>query len=265
MASSFVAFIDEAGDDGFKFKENNEGSTRWLVLSAVVCRRENVHFAFEALKAAKATLGMDPKAVFHFQKMRHEHRNVLVRSFVGKPFRTISVLSYKPDIPSPERFQANKDMLYRYLSRLLIERLSWCCRDAYRPSQGGDGKVELIFSNRSSMSYQELRDYINHLMAQDANGSSVKIHWPAFSADLVRSVPHNQMAGLQLADAVATSLYFGVNLSRFNVNDPSYLSLLRPHAYRHQNKFLGYGVKFLSDFEALKKQMPHLGAAFENW
>lgn len=265
MPSSFVAYIDEAGDDGFKFLPDNAGSTRWLVLTAVICRRENAHFPVESLKAAMATLGIDPKKPFHFQPMRHEHRNVLLHNIVGKPFRTISVLSYKPHIPSPERFQANKDMLYRYLSRLLIERLSWFCRDMHKASGVGDGKVELIFSNRSSMSYKDLRDYIHLLMIKDANGGQVKIHWPSFDAELVRSVPHEKMAGLQVADAVATSYYYGINLSRFGINDASYMNQLRAHAYRHKQRYLGYGVKFLTDFEALKKEMPHLDAAFQNW
>lgn len=265
MPSSFVAYIDEAGDDGFKFLPNNAGSTRWLILTAVVCRRENAGFPVEALKAAKATLGVDSKKPFHFQPMKHEHRNVLLHNIAGKPFRTISVLSYKPHISSPERFQANKDMLYRYLSRLLIERLSWFCRDMHKATRTGDGKVELIFSNRSSMSYKDLSDYINQLMIKDANGDQVKIHWPAFDSKLVRSVPHENLAGLQVADAVATSYYYGVNLSRFGINDHSYMNQLRGHAYSHQGRFLGYGVKFLSDYEDLKKEMPHLSAAFENW
>lgn len=37
MASSFIAYIDEAGCEGFKF---GGGSSLWFVLSAVVTRRE---------------------------------------------------------------------------------------------------------------------------------------------------------------------------------------------------------------------------------
>lgn len=33
--SSFVVYIDESGVEGFIFKEDDSGSSRWLALSAV--------------------------------------------------------------------------------------------------------------------------------------------------------------------------------------------------------------------------------------
>lgn len=41
MNASFVAYVDESGDEGFKFLPNAQGSSRWFVLSAMVIRREN--------------------------------------------------------------------------------------------------------------------------------------------------------------------------------------------------------------------------------
>jgi hypothetical protein len=36
MTTSFVAYIDESGDEGFKFLPNEQGSSRWFVLSALL-------------------------------------------------------------------------------------------------------------------------------------------------------------------------------------------------------------------------------------
>lgn len=36
MTSSFRVYIDESGDEGFTFLPNEQGSSRWLVLSALV-------------------------------------------------------------------------------------------------------------------------------------------------------------------------------------------------------------------------------------
>jgi hypothetical protein len=36
MAASFVAYIDESGDEGFKFAK---GSSEWFVLSAAITRK----------------------------------------------------------------------------------------------------------------------------------------------------------------------------------------------------------------------------------
>lgn len=41
MTASFVAYVDESGDEGFKFLPNEKGSSRWFVLSAMVIRKEN--------------------------------------------------------------------------------------------------------------------------------------------------------------------------------------------------------------------------------
>lgn len=264
MASSFVAYIDESGDEGFTFKEDGKGSSRWFVLSAVVFRRPNDLSAVSALKGARSTLGWDAKRTFHFCEMKHEQRLVLLHSLADTPFRTVSILSYKPDIPDVERYQANKFLLYRYLTRLLIERVSWLCRDHHKQGDG-DGTVDFIFSDRAMMSYDDIRNYINKLKAQSEAGASVKIHWPVVNMDNLRAVAHSQLAGLQIADAVATSTHYAVKLSRFNVADPSYLGLLRRHVYRHRRQFLGYGIKTLSSFNTLQEKMPHLRAAFENW
>ena len=71
------------------------------------------------------------------------------------PIRTVSVLVYKPLIAEPEKFQNTKYLLYRYATRLLLERVSWLGRDQRRPGEG-DGFTEVIFSNRSNMSYEDI-------------------------------------------------------------------------------------------------------------
>jgi hypothetical protein len=142
--------------------------------------------------------------------------------------------------------------------------VSWLCRDKQIDGQG-DGSVDLIFSDRASMSYTDLRDYIELLRKQSLLSANIQIHWPAVVTEKIRAVSHNQMAGLQIADAVATSVFYGIRLSRFGISDPSYMALLRELAYQHRKLRFGYGVKFLSNFQGLKEKMPHLNAAFENW
>ncbi len=264
MRSSFVAYIDESGDEGFTFREDGTGSSRWFVISAVVFTRSNEPGGVSALRTAREKLQWDPKKDFHFSAMKHEHRLVLMHELRKLKFQTITIASHKPDIPDPERFQANKFLLYRYLARLLIERISWLCRD-HREGDDADGTAELIFSDRASMSYDDLRNYMDLLRQQSATDTKIRVHWPAIDLQKLRAVAHKQLAGLQIADAVATSHYYGINLSRYGINDPSYLRLIRTKAYRHQGELFGYGVKFLSRMEDLEKKMPHLTAAFEDW
>lgn len=251
--------------EGFTFHDDGTGSSRWFVLSAAVFRRSNeASSVVPALKAARATLNMEPRKPFHFSDMRHEPRLVLLNGAAQLAFRTVTIISYKPDIRDIETYQANKCLLYRYLTRLLVERVSWLCRDC-RKADGEDERVELIFSDRASMSYTDIKTYIELLRRQSEADHRISIHWPSIDVAHLRAVAHAQLAGLQIADAVATSYLYGVRLSRYGIADPSYMRLLRRHPYRHRGVCFGYGVKFLSRLDALQERMPHLGAAFTDW
>lgn len=61
MTHSFVAYIDESGDEGFTFLEDGSGSSRWLVLSALVMRKENDHLVVDTARKARELLRKPPK------------------------------------------------------------------------------------------------------------------------------------------------------------------------------------------------------------
>lgn len=196
--------------------------------------------------------------------MDHPPRLVLFHELAALSFKTVSVLSYKPDIQDVQIYRSSKFLLYRDLTNLLVERVSWLCRDHARVGEG-DGSVDLIFSDRAAMSYEDMRDYMRSLRRQSESDGPGRVHWPAINIERLRAVQHSQLAGLQIADAVASSTFYAVNPSRFGITDPSYLHFLRHHVYRQEGAWLGFGVHFLSDFGSLKSRMPHLGAAFEDW
>ena len=131
------------------------------------------------------------------------------------------------------------------------------CRD-HRKADVGDGRAEIIFSNRSQMSYNDLRDYLRKLR-DDSNELTVNVDWSVVDPGFIRAVEHSQMAGLQVADAVASSLYAAVNPNQYGDTENKYAQLLLPTCYRHKGVMLGYGLKFWpGDFEALKKENPQL-------
>lgn len=263
MTSSYQVFIDESGDEGFKFLPDERGSSRWFVLSATIFRTSNNLAPVNATKEIKQVLKKDVKAVLHFRDLKHEQRIACVSTLAKHSFRTVSVVSYKPDISDPEKYQANKYLLYRYLTRILLERVSWLCRDNVKPGEG-DGSAELIFSDRSAMSYEDIRSYINLLKSQSAT-QNIQIHWPAINPDKIRAVQHAKLAGLQVADIVASSIFFALHFNPYGYAEPRYAEILKSHAYKHRGARLGYGLKFLSSFEALKEKMPHVDAAFGKW
>lgn len=244
MTNSFRVYIDESGDEGFTFLPNEQGSSRWLVLSALVFRRENDLLAVELARQARELLKKPPRHPLHFRELKHEQRVPLARMIGQTNARAVSVLIHKPSIPSPENFQQQKYSLYRYACRVLLERVSWLCRDHRRVGHGS-GRAELIFSNRSAMSYDDLRNYLHQLKADEVH--DVRIDWGVIDPALVSAVNHDQLAGLQLADALATSVFYAVHKNQYGEVEDRYLKLVSPIIYRRENKIEGYGMKFWCD------------------
>lgn len=257
MNPSFVVYIDESGDEGFVFNGDGSGSSRWFVLSAAVIRKVNDLQMVSCLKDVREVLGKPPKMPLHFVDLKHEQRVPYIRRVGELPIRTVNVLIHKPLIAEPEKFQNTKYLLYRYATRMLLERVSWLCRDQRQPGEG-DGFVEIIFSNRSNMSYDDIRNYLHLLMRQHHdNPQKVQIDPTVIDPERIRSVEHSKLAGLQVADAVASGFHFAVKVNRYGETETGYLSHLKKTLYRHQKTVLGYGIKvWPEDFATLKAKAP---------
>ena len=92
------------------------------------------------------------------------------------------------------------------------------------------------------MSYDDLRAYLCRL--RDDSGQSPNIAWEALAPELLRAVNHDQLAGLQLADAVASGVFYAVHRSQYGEIEDRYLRLLGRTIYRREGQLDGYGLKF---------------------
>lgn len=257
MSSSFTVYIDESGDEGFVFQPNERGSSRWLVLSAVIYRKIHDLDAVRLMREVREILDKPVRKALHFRELKHEQRVPYVRAIGAAQLRTVTVLIHKPSIKEPEVFQNDGHRLYRYATRLLLERVSWLCRDQYCPGEG-DGTAEITFSNRSAMSYDDLRNYLCHLR-ETAEAKDIRVDWNVVKPERVKAVNHDQLAGLQIADAVASGIYFAVNLNQYGETEDRYLRHLSATIYRHKKVGLGYGLKFWpEDLDTLMDELPHL-------
>ncbi len=237
MAESFVVYIDESGDEGFRF---DAGSSEWFVLSAIVCRKHLDHRAVELMREVRRLLGKEPKYTVHFQNLKHQQRIPYLDALAKEKFRTISVLCHKKSLTESEYLQT-KSVLYFYTARYLIERISWYCRDNRLRDDAGDGSAKIIFSNRSGMSYDDLREYLKKL--QENPKTKGEIDWNVIKPDQIAAVPHSHRAGLQAVDAVASSLFSAFEPSRYGFIEDRYVQMMMPVMYRREGQLQGYGVK----------------------
>jgi len=152
---------------------------------------------------------------------------------------TITVGCYKPDL-NRTSVLLNGHRLYYYLTRFLVERISWYCRDSlHLIHDGSNGTVKLYFSNRASMGYSDMQDYLD-LIRLD---SRVQIHWPVLTPLQIQPLPHARRDGLQVADAVVSSWFNAFEPTPQNVTEPRYAREVLPRAYRRFGRLRSYGLK----------------------
>jgi Protein of unknown function (DUF3800) len=250
MAHSFLAYIDESGDDGignYRVPGARGGSSRWLVISACIFRQSFDLDAVEWRDAICALMPDKKRKGIHFSNMSHGQRIATVQSLASRPIRAASILSNKMTIP--DGVYTNKNQLYFYLTRYLIERLSWFCRDMRPQVPHSDGRVKITFSRRGGMSYPDFRAYLERLKA--AVDDDVNIYWPVIDIDGICARDHSTSAGLQLVDAIASAFAAGVEPDGFGNCECRYAEILKPIVYVRGKNYLSYGVKFVPNPNAM--------------
>jgi hypothetical protein len=234
MKSSFIAYIDESGCDGFR---HDKGSTHWLVLAAAVFRAENELSGVRVVDAVRHELNKDPKKDLHFDHLTHDQRVVYASRVASTSLRGIAVAIHKPSLTDKGTFQV-KGRLYNYAVRYLVERISWLCTTARNRDDVGDGKVDLVFSHRRTTSYEDIRDYLDTMRQRGTD-----IEWSAIDPVRVRAVPHRQLKGLWIADCIAGCIYKGLEINRHGFTEPRYAEILRPIMWSRNRAYSGTGIK----------------------
>lgn len=259
---TFVAYIDESGDEGFRF---NAGSSDWFVLSAFICRKSEIADVDRLAADVRVILNKPVHHELHFRKLKHEHRVALTNELAKSPYKSMSILTHKPSLMKPTSFNGDCK-LYRYNLRYLLERVSWYCRDNKQFRDAGDGSVELIFSKRMRMSYADIISYLDLLLSNASlrvDGEQiidVRLSGAIIKTDQITALPARWRSGLQFADVVATSCYYGVELSQVGYVESRYLTTLKPMLYAYKSRVLRYGLKF---FPILEKDLGNVNAQLE--
>lgn len=158
------------------------------------------------------------------------------------PVKIISVLVEKRELANADVFSGNGFRLYFYTMRLLLERISWLCRDAENP-----GPARLIFERCKGLKYNELGEYINHLkeIGDDPHTHErVSIDWQSVITEDFLVASHDEYHTLQLADCAASSANQALEL-RHGHTEHRFMKILKPVVYCRARNYLSYGLKFL--------------------
>ena len=264
MSHSFLAFIDESGDDGIgKFREPGAqgGSSSWLCISACIFRQAQ---NLEPVKWRDDIRVMLPKKGnrkdIHFKELDHNQKVAVARMLSDKPIRFVNVM-YNKRTAQPDTW-SQKNQLYFYLTRYLVERISWLCRDLRKQVPEGDGRVQITFSRRGGMSYPDFQNYMTRLKKSDDN--DVRIHWPVIDIESISAQDHSTSASLQMADIGASSFWKGLEPDPYGNCECRYAEILKPKTYHRNGNYASYGMKVVSNHrpEDLTPDQKHMLALF---
>jgi hypothetical protein len=238
---SYVAYIDEAGDPGLQRIKplDDNGSSEWLVLSAVVIGAPNE----EKVAPWRNTILRETKSQrkdLHFTNLKPWNRRIACLELAKLPVRLFVVCSNKKNMrgytnPFAEQYPA-PNWFYAWLSRLLLERVTYFVRQKSLEQHGEIRKVRLEFSSRGGLNRFSITSYLNWLKLRSEEGKNYlplgNIVWETIDENQVVIFNHKERAGLQLADTVASAFFKACDYVDTGECDPEFAKLLDPRMCR---------------------------------
>lgn len=219
-----TVYIDEAGDLGV-----NTG-TQWFVLSGVIIEKEDEKDIRAKISFIKNKLNINE---IHIRKIRDfNKRAYAVKTLAGENFTYINILANTQQLDT-KRFPSAL-LLYNFMCRMLLERVSWCLRDTNRTA-------DIVLSSRGTNRDKELIHYIQNKLLTDPNNEIEKV----FQKISAKSASQWDM--LQIADVCATTMFLSHNVNEFGFCFPCFVSALSDHLYTYNDKLIKYGIKYLND------------------
>ena len=246
MTYTHIAYVDEAGDEGFGKLRNPDrgGQSQWLLLGAVIVRahsdpllprwRDEILYRFSASKIKD----------LHFRNLKHDQKVVVCQELATKEIFYCITLSNKATLPGSKWAELFKrpGHLYNYLTRWLLERTTtFCATDAI--DQRIRPRLKVVFSRRGGTNYQAMHDYMTLMRDDREKIRPVRsINWNAFSPDDIVVENHSKWAGLQIADAVTSSVFNAVEPNIYGNTERRYADLIRSKAIAVNGYTLNCGI-----------------------
>lgn len=255
MAVEFVAYIDEAGDEGLGKLAAGPvgGQSRWLILGAcLVARADDLKLpAFRDKILARFPQRSAAKDL-HFRHLKHAQRTVVCQEISQMPIGICVAMSHKVTIPGT-RWEATfkkPGFLYNWLVRWLLERLTYQCKLI---SGGKPCSLKVVFSRRANTNYQAMRNYLILMRDKKEVMKPVRsILWNVLDIDSIIVENHSKWAGLQIADCVTSAFFVGVEPNAYGNYEHQYGHVLKNKLIKDRGSVLNCGLVPVPSLTACK-------------
>jgi hypothetical protein len=259
MACGYVAYIDEAGDDGLYSPmrpDEPHGASEWMAMAAVVVRTENDKHAVAWAKQIIRDINQHQVRHLHFRTLREEKKPIVCSAIAKLPVRCFVVLSHKLNMKghrnlAAERAKVNRTAwFYCWLSRLLLERVTGFCASRTMMDYGENREIRIEFSDRGGLNIEDVKLYYAYLRDQSRLGmlhlDLYDLAWNVVDVVQMLIYPNRMRAGLQLADTVASAFFQAVERTAEGIVRPECAKLLEKTICRGPNgKRYGFGLKVM--------------------
>jgi hypothetical protein len=240
----YVAYVDEAGDEGFGKLSSNQpsGQSTWLILGAIVVSAENDKKLPGWRREIRDRFPEKKSPDLHWRNLNHDQRIVVVDDIAKLPLGISLSLSHKVTIPGSDKEEQFKkpQFLYNYLVRWLLERLVEVCERAAAPDTA---RLKVVFSRRRGTNYQTMREYLTMLAEGRNIVKAPRItNWDVLDIQSIEVENHSKRAGLQIADCTTSAFFTALEPNRFGNLEPSYAYRLGPRLIKRDKSANNSGL-----------------------
>ncbi|WP_113261865.1 DUF3800 domain-containing protein [Agrobacterium cavarae] len=224
----YIAYFDEAGDPGIRrvVPVDPSGGTEWFVLGCVVIKASREKEPIDFIKRARMIIKSRQRPDIHYKNLKAWQRVKVCQEAAKENARffclasnKISMRGYKNPAAAATSLHPN-NFFYNYCIRILLERVTEWVERRSLIDFGEPRKVKLVFSERGGHSYRHVKTYTEVLRIQEEKGrlfqSARAPKFEVLDANLIEVIRHDQNAGLQMADIVASAFYHAANARASN-------------------------------------------------
>lgn len=247
MPFTHIAYIDEAGDEGFgKLKhEDRGGQSQWLLLGAAVVRQDDDRQLPSWRDQILDRFPKSQKRTLHFRDLRHEQKVVVCQEIGRRPVYSCITFSNKLTIPNSKWAEVFKQpgYLYNYMVRWLLERVTTFCHEDAQRCGMNRANLMVVFSRRGGTDYQHMREYMEYMRdGRDAKNAVRSIRWDVFDPRDIVVENHSKWAGLQVADCITSAFFHAVEPNFYGNYETRYADTLRQTVIRVDGSALNAGI-----------------------
>lgn len=248
MTKKYHAYVDEAGDEGFgKLRQPvTTGQSRWLCVGAIITTQSN-DMLIPSWRDEISSLFPQKKNKkdIHFRNLHHGQKLAACQRIAEKPAGLCVIASNKETILDSEERETfkQKQHLYNYLIRLLLERLTSAVA---KKATGQEASLYVTFSRRSGTDYQVMKEYFEFM--RDGNElltPTRSIDWSVFDPKDIRVENHAVRAGLQLADVVTSATFIALEPDPYGNIEPRYSLAMKRRYLSKDRAILNQGLTLI--------------------